>query len=374
MTIDWHEWHRAYDRPESPLAQRLAIVQRLIRDALDTARPGPVSLLSMCAGEARDIAGALADHRRRADVHGRVVELDPELAARAREHLPPTVDVVVGDAGISDVYEGAAPADVVLVCGVFGNISDDDMDHTIGTLPMLCAPGSVVIWTRHRRPPDATPGVRKLLAEVGFHEIEFVAPPESIFGIGAARFGGETQPFRPHVRLFDFVGFNARADACPRCGFTYAMTRREITPWMRSDVGAFVERFEQFGEPQVRTRPAPEVWSPLEYACHVRDVLRVQRERIVQAQHELEPAFAPMRRDERAVEDHYNEQDPRRVAEEVAQAGTALVGLLDGLDDEDWNRTGIYNYPTPQLRSVEWIAIHTVHELLHHRVDIGTLA
>ncbi len=374
MGMDWHEWHRAYDRPDSPLAQRLAIVQRLIRDALDAAPPGPIRVLSMCAGEARDLAGVLADHPRRADVYGRAVELDPELAARAAEHLPPTVEVVVGDAGISDVYEGASPADVVLACGVFGNISDDDMDRTITTLPMLCAPGATVLWTRHRRPPDATPGLRKLMIDTGFDEVEFVAPAESIFGIGAYRFHGETQPFRPHVRIFEFVGFNAREEACPQCGFSYNMDRAEVLPWLRSDTNAFVETFARFDDTAARHRPAPDVWSALEYACHVRDVLRVQRERIVQAQRQHEPAFAPMRRDERVVEDRYNEQDPAHVAAEITDAGNALAELLESLDGAGWSRTGVYNFPTPQLRTVEWIAIHTVHELLHHRVDIGTRA
>src|SRR5690348_16542001 len=78
MLKDWHEWHKAYDRPDTPLARRLAVVQSLVRDALDEARPGPVQMISMCAGEGRDILGVLADHPRRNDVHGRLVELDPD--------------------------------------------------------------------------------------------------------------------------------------------------------------------------------------------------------------------------------------------------------------------------------------------------------
>ena len=106
----------------------------------------------------------------------------------------------------------------------------------------------------------------------------------------------------------------------------------------------------------------------------MRDVLQVQRDRIVQAQHEDEPHFAPMRRDERVVEKRYNEQEPDLVATELLAAADALAGTLETLDDAGWSRRGVYNYPEPQLRTVEWIAIHTVHELLHHRVDIGTLA
>src|SRR3954471_17065712 len=127
MGINWHEWHRAYDHPESPLSLRLRIVQQLIREAFDATPAGRIRIVSMCAGQARDLAGVLADHPRAGDVRGRVVELDPDLAAGARERLPETVEVVVGDAGLAAMYEDAVPADVVLVCGVFGNVSDTDI-------------------------------------------------------------------------------------------------------------------------------------------------------------------------------------------------------------------------------------------------------
>src|SRR5690242_10949974 len=160
MPRDWHEWHRAYDQPDSPLSRRLRVVQQNVRAALDVAPPGDIRVISMAAGEARDILGVLDDHPRRDDVRGRLVELDPELAAVARSRAPARLDVFVGDAGQTASYANALPADLVLVCGVFGNITDDDMFHTVGRLPMLCAPGATVIWTRHRRPPDITPRVR----------------------------------------------------------------------------------------------------------------------------------------------------------------------------------------------------------------------
>jgi DinB family protein len=375
MVHDWHLWHNAYDMPDSPLARRLAIVQQCIRDALDAAPQGPIRVLSMCAGQARDLVGALDGHPRASDVHGVVVELDPELAAQARESLSAKIDVVVGDAGMSTAYEDGVPADIALVCGVFGNITYADMEGMIRLLPMFCAPNATVIWTRHRRPPDMTIDIRRRLSELGFEEVAFVAPESTAFGIGAHRFAtGTPVPFRPHVRMFEFVGYDVLGDACKACGFSYDMGRGEILPWLRSDAAAFVGKFREIDPSHVRQRPAPDVWSSLEYACHVRDVLRVQRERVRQAQREDEPHFTPMRRDERVVEEGYNEQDPSVVAEEITAAADAFDAALSALDDVGWARRGLYNYPEPQLRTVEWIAIHTVHELLHHRGDIGTLA
>ncbi len=372
MTHDWHEWHRAYDYDGSPLARRLAIVQQCIAEAFDAAPPGPIRVVSMCAGEGRDLLGVLEHHPRRADIEGRLVELDPALASTARSTSGPArIEVLCADAGTTSSYSGAVPADLALVCGVFGNITDADMMRTIDLLPTLCAPQATVVWTRHRRAPDATPALRRRLAENGFEEIAFHASEGTLFGVGMHRLTTPPRPFRDDVRMFDFVGYRALVDACAQCGFQYVIGRAEITPWLRADAHEFVQKFRTFDDAAVRVRPAPDVWSPLEYACHVRDMLRVQTERILLAQQEIDPVFVPMRRDERVVDDRYNEQDPAQVVAEFLTLADALASMLDGLDAVGWERMGVYNYPEPALRTVEWIAIHTVHELLHHRGDLG---
>jgi hypothetical protein len=245
------------------------------------------------------------------------------------------------------------------------------MMHTIDLLPSLCAPGATVVWTRHRRAPDATPAVRARFARNGFEELAMHAPEGTMFGVGVNRLATAPMPFEPGARLFTFLGYGALAgDVCSECGFSYAVGRAEITPWLRADARTFVTTFERLDTASIRTKPAPDVWSPLEYACHVRDVLRVQRDRVELALREDEPDFAPMFREQRVVDDRYNEQDPATVARELLEAGEALTSLLDGLDDAQWLRTGIYNYPEPAPRTIEWVAIHTTHELLHHRGDL----
>lgn len=368
---DWHQWHQAYDQSDSPLSRRLVRVQNCISDTFDAAGPGPIRIVSMCAGEGRDVLGVVEHHARRGDVTGRLVELDPGLAATARAHAPAGVEVVCDDAGALSVYAGVVPADLVLVCGVFGNISDRDMMHTIDALPTLCAPGATAIWTRHRRRPDVTPLVRRRFADAGFDEVAFHAPEGTMFGVGMHRLAGPPRSFDPEGRLFDFVGYKTLdADVCRQCGFSYAVGREEITPWLRSDARAFVTKLVALDDAEVRRRPALDVWSPLEYACHVRDMLGVQTERVALVQSETDPAFEPMGRNERVIEDRYNEQDPATVAEAVLAAAETFAANLDRLNDTGWTRTGIYNYPERALRTVEWIAIHTDHELLHHRGDI----
>jgi hypothetical protein len=158
----------------------------------------------VCAGEGRDLLGVLALHARTPDVKARLVELDPELAARAAAHAPPGIEVVCADASMTAAYAGAVPADLVLVCGVFGNVSDDDIHHTVRSLPMLCAPNATVIWTRHRRPPDRTVEIRRWLHETGYDELSFAGSDELLFGVGAHRLAGPPLPYAADVRLFTF--------------------------------------------------------------------------------------------------------------------------------------------------------------------------
>jgi hypothetical protein len=158
----------------------------------------------------------VAAHRRRPDVAVRLVELDPGLVAFARARAEAAgvavqVRVVEGDAARCSLYEGAVPADVVLVCGLFGNISEADIERTIAALPGFCRPGASVIWTRHRRPPDATPLVRRLFAAAGFDEVAFEAPPDPyVLAVGRQRLAGASGVFDPGATLFEFVGDGSR--------------------------------------------------------------------------------------------------------------------------------------------------------------------
>jgi hypothetical protein len=189
------------------LTRRLARVRYRIRAALDEMPAGPIRVISMCAGQGRDLLGVLPDHPRRHDVSARLVELDPrnvEYARRSARGLQ--VEVTQSDAALCAAYQGFVPADLVLVCGVFGNVSDADIQHTAANLPRLCRTGSTVIWTRHREPPDATPLIREWFGEHGFSEVGFDSEDGFMYGVGTQRLEGPALPYQPDLRLFDFVG------------------------------------------------------------------------------------------------------------------------------------------------------------------------
>jgi hypothetical protein len=206
---DWVAWHDAYDEAGSPLHRRLVVVQQLIVDALDGMRRGPIRVVSMCAGQGHDLIGALADHPRRNDVTARLVELDERNAAIARDRVADAgldrIEVTTDDAGLSEAYRGAVPADLVLVCGVFGNVVDDDIAFTIEQLPQLCAEHATVIWTRSREPSDLTPKMRQWFAAAGFGELALVAPTDVTFVVGANRLLGSPSRLRRRLRFFEFL-------------------------------------------------------------------------------------------------------------------------------------------------------------------------
>jgi hypothetical protein len=217
---DWVAWHRQYEDPTSGLAWRLRVIQEQVRQALEGQPSGPIRVISICAGQGRDLIGALAGHHRRGDVTARLVELDPDNTDVAH-HLTRTarldrIEIVTGDASTTSAYEGSVPAHVILACGIFGNITDADVQNTVRNLAGLAAPGATVLWTRHRHPPDLTPHIRDWFADAGFEEVSVEVFPAGTQTVGVHRLVGPTKPFQAGVKLFEFVGYDRlRHDPTP---------------------------------------------------------------------------------------------------------------------------------------------------------------
>jgi hypothetical protein len=77
-----------------------------------------------------------------------------------------------------------------------------------------------------------------------------------------------------------------------------------------------------------------------------------------------------MGRDERVEHDGYADQDPQDVARQLADAAKLFGNVLTRLDADDWDRTVVYHYPETHERSLRWVAIHTLHDVHHHLLDI----
>ncbi len=192
---DWVAWHEAYDDPTSALSARLKLVQAQLAGAIDHAPAGPVRLVSLCSGQGHDVNGVLPGHPRRDDVSAVLVEADADNAVVAREHAARAglaqVNVRHADASRVASFADALPADVLMLCGIFGNVSETDIERTIVAAPALSAPGATVIWTRNRRPPDLTPRIRALFTAGGFEEVAFGSPEAAPqIGVGVSRLRG----------------------------------------------------------------------------------------------------------------------------------------------------------------------------------------
>jgi hypothetical protein len=162
-------------------------------------------------------------------------------------------------------------------------------------------------------------------------------------------------------------------DPCPDCGFVYgALPQAELAGALESYGPLFADRLAGSSD-SLRARRSPDEWSPLEYACHIRDVLLMQRDRLYVALVEEEPSFKPMYREERVEFDDYASQEPSAVAHQVVMAATLTSHAFAGLGDDQWGRLLIYGYPRSMHRDVEWMAHHTLHEEVHHLADIDRI-
>ena len=159
-------------------------------------------------------------------------------------------------------------------------------------------------------------------------------------------------------------------DHCDECGFVYASVSIAEIPNALSAFGPEYQARLSADPVLLRAHPSADVWSALEYACHVRDVFEVQRARLALALVEDRPGFTAMGRDERVTRDRYNEQVPDEVADQLAHAASTLAADFADLRSEQWARTGIYNWPTKTERTMTWLARHTIHEGRHHLRDM----
>lgn len=206
---DYVRWHEAYDDPDSSLSVRLRHVQSAITQWLDRT-PGPVSLLSSCAGQGHDILGALEQRGPgdRVRVTGALIEIEPPNAAIARRRIADLgvdLSVVEADAGMTDAYVGRVPADLILLSGIMGNIAAADIERLVHVSRQLCAPGATVIWTRGAQDPDLGPDIRRWFAEAGFAEVSCQEWIENTgMRVGVHRLTAAPEPLCPGQPIFAF--------------------------------------------------------------------------------------------------------------------------------------------------------------------------
>jgi DinB superfamily len=121
--------------------------------------------------------------------------------------------------------------------------------------------------------------------------------------------------------------------------------------------------------PDVRVRPAPEVWSPLEYACHVRDVHVVFAQRVRSMLAEDDPLFANWDQDAAAVAGRYGDQDAATVAAELVAAAAEVTDLYGSVRGDQWDRPG--RRSNGSVFTTLSLARYHLHDVEHHLFDVS---
>lgn len=213
--MDWNQWLDRYETNQ-PLRERLTFVVSHIAKAILDCHEDPVPVLSVCAGDGRDLVVALSSMESKRMVRADLIESNPDVVSKGRnlvaEHgLSQSVKFRCADATKRRTYQYLTPAKVVIVSGVFGNLRDIDAARLIRLLHSLCQPDSLVIWTRNLVEFDdggsATDKIREILRASDYEETRFERTQSGVFAIATHRYRGQTKPLPTDEILFDFSGF-----------------------------------------------------------------------------------------------------------------------------------------------------------------------
>ncbi len=154
---------------------------------------------------------------------------------------------------------------------------------------------------------------------------------------------------------------------CPECQFDAAGLDVARVPQAIRDNATLWEVVLQTDDAAVR--PQANLWSPLEYACHVRDVHQLFDARLGQMLAEDDPAFDNWDQDATAVDDDYGSQDPDEVGRSVVAAAETVAARYEGLADDEWRRTG--RRSDGAAFSVDSLARYHLHDVVHHAHDVS---
>jgi hypothetical protein len=171
------------------------------------------------------------------------------------------------------------------------------------------------------------------------------------------------EPIEPDTKDWTWV----LTRPCPDCGFDPAAVHHtQVADRIRSDAADWVTRL---GGPRAAERRQPNVWSTLEYGCHVRDVHRIFNDRVQLMLTENEPQFPNWDQDETAIADDYASQNPATVATELFDAAGIVADTYTTVPPDAWARRGLRSNGSEF--TVETISIYHLHDIVHHAHDVS---
>lgn len=157
------------------------------------------------------------------------------------------------------------------------------------------------------------------------------------------------------------------ARPCGDCGFDAAAHEVADLPGLLHDTA--MTWSEVLARPDAAERPAPTVWSPLEYGAHVRDVHVLFAQRLQLMLEEDTPTFANWDQDATAVAEDYRSQDPTTVAVQLIEAAGTVAGTYATVTDDTRARRGLRS--NGDEFTVESLGRYHLHDVVHHLHDVG---
>lgn len=153
---------------------------------------------------------------------------------------------------------------------------------------------------------------------------------------------------------------------CPECGFVAsALSIAEVGAFVRHSAAAMAVALERADAAE---RPNDATWSPLEYAAHVLDVLRLYRERLSLMLQTDNPLYPNWDQDAAAIAGRYDERDPLVVAGELLPAASDIADAFDAVEGDGWQRPG--RRGDGATFTVHTFAQYLAHDLAHHVWDV----
>ncbi len=153
---------------------------------------------------------------------------------------------------------------------------------------------------------------------------------------------------------------------CPECGFDATAVTVDRIPEVIRDNATAWEAVLTLAD--AAERPDPSTWSPLEYACHVRDVHHVFDLRVGLMLDQDDPTFPNWDQDETAIAERYAEQDPATVAGDLLTAAEAVAERYESVSPGAWGRRG--HRSNGSEFTLESIGVYHLHDLVHHAWDV----
>ena len=156
-------------------------------------------------------------------------------------------------------------------------------------------------------------------------------------------------------------------EPCPDCGFDPGTVEHHAIPRLTRDHAiAIAQRLDR---DDAAVRPAPEVWSALEYGCHVRDVCALFADRLHRMLTEDDPLFANWDQDETALEQRYWAQQPAEVGAELRRNADVIAAAFAAVEGAKWQRPG--RRDNGSTFTVDTFARYFLHDLAHHAWDVS---